>query len=74
MDGGEVTQYTNGLRAGRPGVRIPERATLFCIPFSGVKLPGREAEHSRPPNVEVQNGEATPPLPHHIGMSSRHSS
>jgi hypothetical protein len=29
-----------------------------------VKWPGREADHLRPPNSEMKNGGAVPPLPH----------
>jgi hypothetical protein len=31
---------------------------------SGLKPPGREADHSPPSSVEVKNGEAIPPLSH----------
>jgi hypothetical protein len=36
----------------------------------GIKLRGREADHSLPSCAEVKNGEARPPLPH---MPSWHS-
>jgi hypothetical protein len=32
--------------------------------YPEVKRPGCEVNHSRPPNAELKNSEATPPLPH----------
>jgi hypothetical protein len=32
----------------------------------GVKWQGHEANHSYPPNAEVRNGGAVPPLPMHL--------
>jgi hypothetical protein len=32
--------------------------------FSGINLPGREADHSPPSTVKVKNDGAIPPLPH----------
>jgi hypothetical protein len=37
----------------------------------GVKLPGREANHSPPTNAEVKNGGAIPPLPPYAFIESR---
>jgi hypothetical protein len=51
----------------------PTQPPIQWIPgalSSGVKRPGREADHPPPSSAEVKNCGAIPPLPH---MSSRHN-
>jgi hypothetical protein len=44
----------------------PTQPPIQWIPGAsqGVKLQGREADHSPPSSAEVNNGESIPPLPH----------
>jgi hypothetical protein len=65
----QLDRYSDWLRAGRSGDRIPVGARFFahvqsfhpvsCTKgtgsFPGVKRPGRGADHPTPPSAEVEN-------------------
>jgi hypothetical protein len=50
----------------------PSQSSIQSLPAalsSGIKRPGREADHSPPSSAEVKNDGAIPPLPHMSSMA-----
>jgi hypothetical protein len=52
-------------RASRPALRFTQPPIQWAqgVLSSGIKRPGREADHCPPFNAEVKNDGAIPPLP-----------
>jgi hypothetical protein len=53
-------------RAFMPALE-PTQPPIQWVPITlsrGLKRPGREADHSPPPNAEFKNGGVIPPLPY----------
>jgi hypothetical protein len=61
--GKEIFIYSTGSRPAL-GPTHPPIQWVPRVLSSGIKLPGRETDHSPPSSADVKNGGAIPPLPH----------